>query len=217
LRPYWPDLASLGGHAEKYAFDDPQSALIKLRCFAELMVGIVYREFRLPRQPTDKFVDRLQAAVFTAAVDKSILDKFHAIRKVGYSAAHDGKFAKGDSLWLLKEAPILSYWLLLSTQPRDQVVVQPFVSPAHQQEKPNPKKAEEHQVRLEQALAELEAAKAAEEAAVRENAKLKIQLTEAEQQKFEHASTLAKNSLELNEAETRRRMIDTELYSRGWD
>lgn len=217
LRPYWPDLASLGGHAEKYAFDDPQSALIKLRCFAELMVGIVYREFRLPSQPTDKFVDRLQAAVFTAAVDKSILDKFHAIRKVGNSAAHDGKFAKGDSLWLLKEAHILSYWLLLSTQPRDQVVVQPFVSPAHQQEKPNPKKAEEHQARLEQALAELEAAKAAEEAAVRENAKLKIQLTEAEQQKFEHASTLAKNSLELNEAETRRRMIDTELYSRGWD
>lgn len=71
LRPYWPDLASLGGHAEKYAFDDPQSALIKLRCFAELMVGIVYREFRLPSQPTDKFVDRLQAAAF-AAVDKSI-------------------------------------------------------------------------------------------------------------------------------------------------
>lgn len=71
LRPYWPDLASLGGHAEKYVFDDPQSALVKLRCFAEQMVGIIYREFRLPSQPTDKFVDRLQAAVFTSAVDKS--------------------------------------------------------------------------------------------------------------------------------------------------
>jgi hypothetical protein len=38
------------------------------------------------------------------------------------------------------------------------VVVQTFVSPAHQEEKPNPKKAEEHQARLEQSLAELEAA-----------------------------------------------------------
>lgn len=217
LRPYWPDLASLGGHAEKYTFDDPQSALIKLRCFAELMVGIIYREFRLPSQPTDKFVDRLQAAVFVAAVDKSILEKFHAIRKVGNSAAHDGKFAKGDSLWVLKEAHILSYWLLLTTQPRDQVVVKPFISPAHLEEKPNAKKAEEHQARLEQALAELEAAKAAEEAAVRENAKLKVQISQAEQTKFQQASATAKNSLELNEAETRRRMIDTELYSRGWD
>lgn len=179
-------------------------------------LGVVYREFRLPSLATDKFVDRLQSAAFTAAVDKSILDKFHAIRKVGNSAAHDGKFAKGDSLWLLKEAHILSYWLLLVTHRIERSEVKPFVSPAYLEEKPNAKKAEEHQARLEQALAELEAAKAAEEAAVRENAKLKIQLTEAEQQKFEQASTVAKNSLELNEAETRRRMIDTELYSRGW-
>jgi len=46
LRPYWPELANIASHAEKYTFDDPQSALVKLRCFAELLVGIVYREFR---------------------------------------------------------------------------------------------------------------------------------------------------------------------------
>lgn len=44
LRRYWPDLANLGGHAEKYVYDDPQSALIKLRCFAEKLVGIVYQD-----------------------------------------------------------------------------------------------------------------------------------------------------------------------------
>ncbi len=217
LRPHWPELSDLCGFAEKYTADDPQSALVKLRTYAEILVGIVYREFKLPSLATDKFVDRLQAAAFIAAVDGAILDKLHAIRKAGNSAAHDGKYVKGDSLWLLKEAHILSYWLLLSTQRGNKADVKVFVSPAHLEEKPNAKKAEEHQARLEQALAELEAAKAAEEAAVRENAKLKVQLSQTEQTKFQQASATAKNSLELNEAETRRRMIDTELYSRGWD
>lgn len=217
LRPYWPELANLGGHAEKYACEDPQSALIKLRCFAEIFVGIVYRELKLPSLATDKFVDRLQAAAFTAAVDGAILDKLHAIRKAGNSAAHEGKFIKGDSLWLLKEAHILSYWLLISTHRVDKTHVKPFIAPASFQEKQNPKKAEDHETRLQQALAELEAAKEAQAVAVRENAKLKLTLTQAQHTAFQQASTTAKNSLELNEAETRRRMIDTELYSRGWD
>ncbi len=64
LRQHWPDLASLGGHAEAYVFDDPQSALIKLRCFAEKLVGIVYREWALPCYPNDKFIDRLEKQCF---------------------------------------------------------------------------------------------------------------------------------------------------------
>jgi len=35
LRPRWPELAALGGFAEAYAHDDPASALVKLRLFAE--------------------------------------------------------------------------------------------------------------------------------------------------------------------------------------
>jgi hypothetical protein len=35
LRLRWPELAALGGFAEAYAHDDPASALVKLRLFAE--------------------------------------------------------------------------------------------------------------------------------------------------------------------------------------
>ena len=216
LRPHWPELANLASHAEKYTFDDPQSALVKLRCFAELLVGIVYREFRLPSLATDKFVDRLQASVFVSAVESGILDKLHAIRKVGNSAVHDGTFAKGDSLWLLKEAHILSCWLLLTTHKGTKADIKDFIAPNKNEEKPNPKKAVEHQARLDQALAELDAAKAAEQEAIRENARLKHKLSQAEQDQFKQASLTAKNSLELNEDETRRHLIDTELHSRGW-
>ncbi|WP_420554279.1 DUF4145 domain-containing protein [Neptuniibacter marinus] len=86
LRPYWPDLASLGAHAEQYAYSDPQSALVKLRCFAELLVGVVYQEFRLPTFYSDKFIDRLENAHFADMVDQAILDKLHAIRKAGNKA-----------------------------------------------------------------------------------------------------------------------------------
>jgi type I restriction enzyme R subunit len=217
LRPYWPTLADHGSHAEMYTYDDPQSALVKLRCFAEQLVGVVYREFKLPSYATDKFVDRLQASVFEAAVDQALRDKLHAIRKVGNTAAHEGKFSKGDSLWLLEEAYILSCWLFVVTKKGTKADFKPFVPPIKGTQQLNPHKAAEHKARLDQALAELEAAKAAEQKAVQENAKLKHQLSQTEQDQFKHASTIAKNSLELNEAETRRRLIDTELHGRGWN
>lgn len=101
LQAHWPELAGLAAHAERYVDDDPQSALIKLRCFAEKLVGIVYCEWQLPGLPNEKFIDRLENHAFTAVVDRAIIDKLHAIRKEGNKAAHEGKFGKGSSLWLL--------------------------------------------------------------------------------------------------------------------
>ena len=76
----------LGAHAEQYVYSDPQSALIKLSCFAEKLVGIVYREWQLPTLPNEKFIDRLENHAFTAIVDRAIIDKLHAIRKEGNKA-----------------------------------------------------------------------------------------------------------------------------------
>ncbi len=218
LRPHWPDLANLCGHAEHYVASDPQSALVKLRCFAELLVGEIYKAFRLPTNPTDKFVDRLQSSDFEASVgDKAILDKLHALRKTGNRAAHEGKFGKSDSLWLLKEAHILSFWLLLVTTKGSKADIKGFELPQTANDKQFAKKDAEHIARLEQALKELEQAKAREEQAARENAKLKQQLSEAEKVKHQAASQQAISVLTLNESETRRQLIDRELYGAGWN
>jgi len=223
LRAHWPELANLGGHAEQYVFDDPQSALIKLRCFAEKLVGIVYREWRLPSYPNDKFMDRLENHTFASVVDSAIIDKLHAIRKEGNKAAHEGKFGKGSGLWLLKEAHILGSWLLLSMNKGQKSDLNPFVEPqpiekvSAKQTRSLEKRLAEHQQRFDQAIAELEASQKAEQEAQREAAKLKQQLDETATQKHKQASDQAKNLLELNEAQTRRRLIDTELHSRDWD
>jgi len=223
LRRYWPDLANLGGHAEKYVYDDPQSALIKLRCFAEKLVGIIYQEWSLPCYPNDKFIDRLENHAFASVVDSAIIDKLHAIRKEGNKAVHEGKFAKGSSLWLLKESHILGSWLLLSMKKGTKDELKPFTEPqpietsTARQTQALEKRLAEHQARIDQAIAELEASQKAEQEAQRQAAELKKQLSEANVQQHQQANEVAKNLLELNEAQTRRRLIDTELYSRGWD
>lgn len=210
LRSHWVDLANLGGHAEQYAFSDPQSALVKLRCYAEMLTGEVYRIFRLPTLPNDKFIDRLDSQYFAEIADRGILDKLHAIRKAGNRAAHEGKFTRGDSVWLLKEAHILGAWLLLTTAKGDKTDLKPFVEPVAEDKASGKAQAKQ----LEQALKELESAKEAEQKALAENAKLKHQVDTAQARK---ASETAKSQIDLNEAETRRRLIDTELYARGWD
>ncbi len=48
LRNQWPELADLGAFAENYAVSDPQSSMVKLRCYIEKIVGYLYSELHLP-------------------------------------------------------------------------------------------------------------------------------------------------------------------------
>jgi type I restriction enzyme R subunit len=47
LRDKWPELASLGGFAEQYAWPDAESALVKLRSFIKAMIHRFYDENNL--------------------------------------------------------------------------------------------------------------------------------------------------------------------------
>ncbi len=100
LRDSWSDLAALGGFAESYAHNDPQSALVKLRMFAERMVLGIYRKLGLPRPPQSNFIDLLNNDTFKAVAPKVILDKLHAIRIHGNKAAHGEKVSQRTALWL---------------------------------------------------------------------------------------------------------------------
>ncbi len=59
-----------------------------------------------PAYPNEKFVDHLQNHSFTSMVDRGIVDKRHAIRKVGSRAAHEGRFKKGAPQWLFIDTKI---------------------------------------------------------------------------------------------------------------
>ncbi|MDB9868060.1 AAA family ATPase [Pseudomonadales bacterium] len=111
LKPRWEELYQHACFAELYVYSDPQTATIKLRCFVEAMVGILYRELNLRSEPGDKLVEKIQASSFEEIVGSPICQKLHAVRVLGNKAAHGGKINTEQSLQLLKEAYLLGQWL----------------------------------------------------------------------------------------------------------
>src|SRR5438105_2356583 len=61
LRPMWPDLTGLGGFAEQYALPDPSSAAVKLRSFAEQLVGFIFHKHGLPPIPRANLNELLES------------------------------------------------------------------------------------------------------------------------------------------------------------
>lgn len=100
LRSAWPELASLAGFAEAYAYPDPASALVKLRLFAENLTRDIYRDLALPRPDHSTLVDLLDNPSFIAITPKVVLDKLHALRIHGNKAAHGETATTRNALWL---------------------------------------------------------------------------------------------------------------------
>lgn len=228
LRGDWPGLADTAGFAELYVLTDPQSALVKMRCFVETLVGHLYKGLHLPIEPNANLMDRLSNGAFTSVVPRPLLDKLHAVRKLGNRAAHEGGVSGQDAQWLLKECYLIGTWFYLAHNKGKRDELPEYQEPQSggapsikaelkQKNKALQEKLRSQNIQLEQALAELEAAREAELKAQQEAAKHKAEADQAKVQAFQQASAQATNTLELNEAETRKRLIDAELRSAGWD
>ncbi|MBF4276178.1 DUF4145 domain-containing protein [Vibrio anguillarum] len=229
LRKDWPELAELGAFAEAYAVSDPQSALVKLRCYVEKIVGYLYYELRLPVAPNASMHDKLISGSFTSIVDKSIADKFHAIRRGGNKAAHDGNVTQHDAIWLLKESYFIGCWLYIAYGEGKREECPDFTTPENVQGVDESKgefkrknrqlqeKLKQNDEVLKQAIKELEDVKQAQLAAQKEAASLKQQINQAKADNLKQNTLSLKNSFDFNEAETRKRLIDAELRSQGWD
>ena len=219
LRDRWPELASLGGFAEAYAYTDPTSSLVKLRAFAEFLTKDIYSKLALPKPNRASFIDLLAESTFCSVTPKVVLDKLHAIRMQGNKAAH-GEVAKPQtSLWLLKEAHDLARWLVVNFKERDPSDLAPFVQlerphegadtdEATKETKKNLEKLAAQEAELVDLLAALEAAQNTAIAAEKKAAELEAL--------SENAQSTA-DVLKFDEATTRTRIIDGMLASAGWE
>jgi type I restriction enzyme R subunit len=219
LRGNWPELAALGGFAEGYAHDDPASALVKLRLFAENLTKDIYRDLGLPKPEHATFVDLLGNEAFVAITPKVVLDKLHALRIHGNKAAHGEPATARNALWLLQEAFDLGRWLFIQYGKGDARSIEGFTPPTTEKddETKGQLKREKRQVlerlaaqeaQMETLLRELEAAR---EAAVTAEKKAD------EIRELASSSAATANLLEFNEATTRARIIDSLLATAGWD
>lgn len=229
IQSKWPELHQLAAFAEDYAITDPQSSLVKLRCFAEKVVGYLYKELSLPVLPTSNIFDKLTADDFTSAVPRLITDKLHAIRKSGNQAAHEGKVDQQQVIWILKESYFVASYLFMAYANGTQQECPEFKAPEQTQptnqsdaefakkNKQLTKQLAENQARLKRALDELEAAELAQKQAQQQAAKLK-QTIDAEKlaQVKTRNEQIVNSSFNFNEDETRKRIIDLDLRNAGW-
>src|SRR6478672_3715571 len=104
LRPTWADLADLGAFAEQYANPDPQSAVAKLRTYAEQMVLFISHKHGLPKPYQSNLNDLLTTTTFIQAVPRVIVSKLHTLRIHGNKGAHGELVLPQSAVMLVQEA-----------------------------------------------------------------------------------------------------------------
>jgi type I restriction enzyme R subunit len=83
-----PLLASLGVKAERFVFEEPDTALFKLRQFGEVLAQEAAASVGLYTVPGEPQVDLLRRLRDGGIIDRELSDLFHTLRKSGNRAVH---------------------------------------------------------------------------------------------------------------------------------
>ena len=235
-------LVRLGSQAERYFTEDPNTCLIKLRQFGELLAQLVAATVGLYEDKAETQLELLRRLELRGAIGGEALDLFHELRKSGNRATHSRSGEQRTALSNLKYARVLGIWFHRSYGGVTDFQPSPFVPPADPERETTALKEELAALRAEvdahRHSAETAASVAAEEAELRQLAEELLLVAEAEAAEIKakligiQAQTVAQRSpvvqrsianaqqngryLDLDERETRR-LIDAQLRSAGWE
>lgn len=216
MRTRWPELATLGGFAEKYAHTDASSALIKLRTFSEHLVESIYQTNGIPLPYQRNLFDLLAEDSFKEIVPKVVLDKLHLIRVNGNKAAHGEQTENKTALFCLREAWDLGLWYFVAYGGGKVGECPVYQEPPPEDTKAKLKKDKKaalekvaiKEAQLQKLLQQVESLRTQAKAAER---------TKAELLAFKTAGQAAADVLKFDEATTRKRLIDKQLVEAGWN
>jgi type I restriction enzyme R subunit len=104
LTTYDPQLVRLGGLAERYFSEDPNTCLIKLRQFAERLAQQLAARIGLFTSPEEPFAELLKRLKAERAMPREAGDLFHQLRVAGNDAAHAHRDDHETALTRLKMA-----------------------------------------------------------------------------------------------------------------
>lgn len=110
LAVYDAQLVRLGAMAERYFSEDPNTCLIKLRQFAELLAQQVAARFGLYTTSDEPFADLLRRLKAERILPREASDLFHQLRVSGNQAAHGNRDDHAGALTALKIARQLGIW-----------------------------------------------------------------------------------------------------------
>jgi type I restriction enzyme, R subunit len=242
LKVHDSQLVRLGALAEKYFAEDPNTCLIKLRQFGEVLAQLVAANVGMYTSPDEKQVDLLRRLGERGVIKGDVEKLFHELRKAGNEATHSLSGSQRVALSGLKYARFLGTWFHKSFGGDRSFDPGSFVAP------PNPvRETEALRIELERLRAEFQETQSAvqvAQAALEQEAQLRLSAEdlakEAEaknQELLDHLAQLqaaaattsqqviqqtivqaqaVESTLVLDERETRR-LIDAQLAAAGWE
>jgi type I restriction enzyme R subunit len=210
LSPAWPVLADLGELAEKNLHHDPNTSLIKLRMFAEVMGKYLFAYEKLEEPAADTQLARLNVLGNAGIIPDLLLPPFHSLRKMGNKATHEAFGTFDSARTQLHLAYRLAVWFR-ETYGTENFAPLDFVVPEQGEQEPRQHAAVnqelvERSAQLEEKCSQLQAAL--------ENLKSQ-EITPEQKTKRRKASAHAVANVHLTEAETRL-LIDEQLNAAGW-
>ena len=235
-------LVRLGSLAERYFADDPNTCLIKLRQFGEVLAQLTAAKVGLYADPEEKQIELLRR-LRDRGVLKGETDRlFHELRKAGNDATHGLAGNQRTALSGLKYAYVLGIWFHRVFSKNRTFDPGPFIPPPDPAVETQALKAELERLRQEvytslsgvqaaQALAQAEAQRRSEAEELAREAAAKVQEVQnhllqiqsqaaaSSQQTIQQAiaqAQVAESQINLDERETRR-LIDAQLRAAGWE
>ena len=103
-------LERLGALAERYFGDDPNTTLIKLRQFAELLAQLTAAKTGLFTNADEQQSDLLRRLKFERVLPSEVADFFHQVRIAGNRATHGNSGDHSEALTALKISRQLGVW-----------------------------------------------------------------------------------------------------------
>ncbi len=209
LRDQWPEMAVLGSLAEKYLYQDANTALIKLRLLAETQTKylIAYEKLNEPFDGTQ--IKRLNLLQSRGIIPDTLCPLFHSIRKAGNRATHEGYASADAARTQLQIAHSLAEWFAKTYGP-SHITVHKFSMPEPAETREELEFLASELIRVNEQLEE-------------ENSKLLKKLEDVKGQEVSKAqrserrksSVRVSKKINLSEAETRQ-LIDDQLNEAGW-
>lgn len=180
-------LVRLGALAERYFHDDPNTCLIKLRQFSELLAQLIAAKTGLYESGDESQADLLRRLRFERVLPTQVADLFHSLRILGNNAAHGTAGTLGEALNALKYARQAGLWFHRTFGKDPSFSAGPFQPPKAPEDAAAPIRME-----LERLRADLLATKSEAEQArliAQENARARQTAEERARQEAEDRST----------------------------
>ena len=115
--------------AERYVFDDPNSALIKLRQFGELLAHHAAAYTGVAVEEHDSQLELINTLLERQVINTQVSQLFHGLRKSGNQAAHQHSGDRREALHQLQMARKLAVWFHKSFGGDKSFKAGPFLPP----------------------------------------------------------------------------------------